>query len=299
MDEPGRGDGRAQRRRAADRPVRHPRAAGALAAAARHGRGARGHGARPSPAAARTCRTSGRAPARRRRRLRRRRQQDLDHQRAARGADRHAGEDRPGAEPAHRGDQHPAGRARQVESPGTCPSSATGGWSRASSPSPGRGCRPALLGGEEGRGFGQFMAGLELGRVQVAARASAWAGMDDALAYAQQGRRSAGGNAGRYGAADGGSSGPAAAMDDGGRTRGRGGGGAERRAATARPAEERGAGGGGGRRRRRARPAGRHPPAYPRACSPGSARHGAAAPAGAADAAGARGRAGGARRAPR
>jgi alkylation response protein AidB-like acyl-CoA dehydrogenase len=46
----------------------------------------------------------------------------------------------------------------------------------------------ALLGGEEGRGFAQFMAGLELGRVQVAARAVgvAQAAFDDALAYAQQ-----------------------------------------------------------------------------------------------------------------
>jgi alkylation response protein AidB-like acyl-CoA dehydrogenase len=46
----------------------------------------------------------------------------------------------------------------------------------------------ALLGGEEGRGFAQFMAGLELGRVQVAARAVgvAQAALHDALAYAQQ-----------------------------------------------------------------------------------------------------------------
>jgi alkylation response protein AidB-like acyl-CoA dehydrogenase len=46
----------------------------------------------------------------------------------------------------------------------------------------------ALLGGEEGRGFAQFMAGLELGRVQVAARAVgvAQAALDDALAYSQQ-----------------------------------------------------------------------------------------------------------------
>mgnify|MGYP000462789794 CR=1 FL=1 len=46
----------------------------------------------------------------------------------------------------------------------------------------------ALLGGEEGRGFAQFMAGLELGRVQVAARAVgvAQAALDDALSYAQQ-----------------------------------------------------------------------------------------------------------------
>lgn len=44
-----------------------------------------------------------------------------------------------------------------------------------------------LLGGEEGQGFPQFMAGLELGRIQVAARAVgvAQAALDDALAYAQ------------------------------------------------------------------------------------------------------------------
>ncbi|SFE06141.1 acyl-CoA dehydrogenase family protein [Blastococcus tunisiensis] len=46
----------------------------------------------------------------------------------------------------------------------------------------------ALLGGEEGRGFAQFMTGLELGRVQVAARAVGvgQAALDDALAYAQR-----------------------------------------------------------------------------------------------------------------
>jgi alkylation response protein AidB-like acyl-CoA dehydrogenase len=46
----------------------------------------------------------------------------------------------------------------------------------------------ALLGGVEGHGFAQFMAGLELGRVQVAARAVgvAQAALDDALAYAQE-----------------------------------------------------------------------------------------------------------------
>ena len=45
-----------------------------------------------------------------------------------------------------------------------------------------------LLGGEEGHGFAQFMAGLELGRVQVAARAVgvAQAALDDALRYAQE-----------------------------------------------------------------------------------------------------------------
>jgi alkylation response protein AidB-like acyl-CoA dehydrogenase len=45
----------------------------------------------------------------------------------------------------------------------------------------------ALLGGEVGQGFGQMMAGLEVGRIQVAARAIgvARAAFDDALAYAQ------------------------------------------------------------------------------------------------------------------
>jgi alkylation response protein AidB-like acyl-CoA dehydrogenase len=45
-----------------------------------------------------------------------------------------------------------------------------------------------LLGGREGQGFAQFMAGLELGRVQVAARAVgvAQAALADALAYARQ-----------------------------------------------------------------------------------------------------------------
>ncbi|MDQ1555931.1 MAG: hypothetical protein QOI02_933, partial [Actinomycetota bacterium] len=46
----------------------------------------------------------------------------------------------------------------------------------------------SLLGGEEGRGFTQMMQGLEVGRIQVAARATgvARAAFDDALAYAQQ-----------------------------------------------------------------------------------------------------------------
>jgi alkylation response protein AidB-like acyl-CoA dehydrogenase len=53
------------------------------------------------------------------------------------------------------------------------------------------GCRvpaDALLGTEEGRGFAQMMQGLEVGRVQVAARATgvARAAFDDAFAYAQQ-----------------------------------------------------------------------------------------------------------------
>ncbi len=45
----------------------------------------------------------------------------------------------------------------------------------------------ALLGGVEGAGFAQMMTGLELGRIQVAARAVgvARAAYDDALAYAQ------------------------------------------------------------------------------------------------------------------
>jgi alkylation response protein AidB-like acyl-CoA dehydrogenase len=46
----------------------------------------------------------------------------------------------------------------------------------------------ALLGGEEGRGFAQMMTGLEIGRIQVAARATgvARAAFDDALRYAQE-----------------------------------------------------------------------------------------------------------------
>ena len=45
----------------------------------------------------------------------------------------------------------------------------------------------ALLGDEEGRGFAQMMKGLELGRIQVAARAVgvAQAAFDDSLTYAQ------------------------------------------------------------------------------------------------------------------
>ncbi|BBZ34371.1 acyl-CoA dehydrogenase family protein [Mycolicibacterium confluentis] len=45
----------------------------------------------------------------------------------------------------------------------------------------------ALLGTEEGKGFAQMMKGLEVGRLQVAARATgvARAAFDDALAYAQ------------------------------------------------------------------------------------------------------------------
>jgi hypothetical protein len=46
----------------------------------------------------------------------------------------------------------------------------------------------ALLGGVQGRGFGQMMKGLETGRIQVAARALGVgrAAFDDALSYAQQ-----------------------------------------------------------------------------------------------------------------
>ena len=46
----------------------------------------------------------------------------------------------------------------------------------------------ALLGGMEGRGFEQMMKGLEIGRIQVAARASgvARAALDDATRYAQE-----------------------------------------------------------------------------------------------------------------
>ncbi|WP_420497607.1 acyl-CoA dehydrogenase family protein [Parafrankia soli] len=48
--------------------------------------------------------------------------------------------------------------------------------------------RDALLGGVEGRGFGQMMRGLEVGRLQVAARATGVgrAAFDDALRYSQE-----------------------------------------------------------------------------------------------------------------
>jgi alkylation response protein AidB-like acyl-CoA dehydrogenase len=48
--------------------------------------------------------------------------------------------------------------------------------------------RDAVLGGEAGRGFEHMMRGLEVGRINVAARATgvAKAALDDALAYAQQ-----------------------------------------------------------------------------------------------------------------
>lgn len=46
----------------------------------------------------------------------------------------------------------------------------------------------ALLGAEEGKGFGQMMRGLEIGRIQVASRALgvARAALEDALRYAQE-----------------------------------------------------------------------------------------------------------------
>ncbi|HWJ10350.1 MAG TPA: acyl-CoA dehydrogenase family protein, partial [Nocardioides sp.] len=46
----------------------------------------------------------------------------------------------------------------------------------------------ALLGGEEGRGFGQMMRGLEIGRIQVASRALGVgrAALEDSLRYAQE-----------------------------------------------------------------------------------------------------------------
>jgi alkylation response protein AidB-like acyl-CoA dehydrogenase len=48
--------------------------------------------------------------------------------------------------------------------------------------------REGVLGGQEGRGFAQMMRGLEVGRIQVAARAVgvARAALDDSLRYAQE-----------------------------------------------------------------------------------------------------------------
>ena len=46
----------------------------------------------------------------------------------------------------------------------------------------------SVLGGEEGKGFSQFMRGLEVGRIQVAARATgvARAALEDSVRYAQE-----------------------------------------------------------------------------------------------------------------
>ena len=48
--------------------------------------------------------------------------------------------------------------------------------------------RSSVLGGVEGRGFAQFMQGLEIGRIQVASRATgvARAALEDSLRYAQE-----------------------------------------------------------------------------------------------------------------
>src|SRR4029078_6483356 len=50
------------------------------------------------------------------------------------------------------------------------------------------GCPATLLGAEEGCGFQQVMSGLEVGRINVAARAvgGARAGLEDSLAYAKE-----------------------------------------------------------------------------------------------------------------
>ena len=192
LDEPGRRDGRAHRRREAAASTFGTDGAEATATCrgwppARCAPRWRS----PSPAAAPTCRPCAPTRAARRRRLRRQRRQDLDHQRPPLRADRAAVQDRPGGRAAAPGHQHPAGRAR----PGPRPS-------RKDLPKLGykgvESCElvfddyrvpaDALLGGVEGQGFAQMMKGLETGRIQVAARALGVgrAAFEDALRYAQE-----------------------------------------------------------------------------------------------------------------
>ena len=97
----------------------------------------------------------------------------------------------PAADPAAPRHQHPAGRAgpgphglaRPARSWATRASRAAS-WCFDGY----RADAGALLGGEEGRGFAQMMRGLEIGRIQVAARALgvARAALGDALRYAQE-----------------------------------------------------------------------------------------------------------------
>ena len=143
MDEPGRGDGRAQRGRPPDHHVRHGRAERHLAAADGHRPGTGRHGAdragrrlRPAGHPDQGDAGRGRLPARRR--------EDLDHQRAGGRHDRRAVQDRPGRgarQPRH---QRPARRRRgpASPSPATCPSSATRASRPASSSSTATSARP-------------------------------------------------------------------------------------------------------------------------------------------------------------
>ena len=123
--------------------------------------------------------------------LRRQRVEDVDQQRAALAADRADVQDRPGRRPGAR-------RASASCWPSTGPGFTVSrdlpklGYKGVES------CElafddfrvpaTALLGGTEGKGFAQMMRGLEIGRIQVAARAVgvARAALEDALRYAQQ-----------------------------------------------------------------------------------------------------------------
>ena len=116
--------------------------------------------------------------------------EDLDHQRAALAADRAAVQDRPAARPAHQGisillAEHGPGFTVSRDLPKL---GYKGVESCELSFDNFRVPRAALLGGTEGQGFAQMMHGLEIGRIQVAARAVGVgrAALEDALRYAQQ-----------------------------------------------------------------------------------------------------------------
>ena len=79
--------------------------------------------------------------------------------------------------------------ARVSPSRGTCPSSATRASRAASWPSTTSGSRPTRCSADvEGKGFAQMMQGLEIGRIQVAVRALGVgrAALEDAMRYAQE-----------------------------------------------------------------------------------------------------------------
>ena len=126
----------------------------------------------------------------RRRRLRRQRQQDVDHQQPARALHAAAGEDRPDAQPRHKGmslliaEKGPGynvdGKLKKMgyRSIDTCELN----FDNYRVP------KDNLLGGVEGKGFVQTAGGLELGRINVAARGAGIAegALKLALRYAQE-----------------------------------------------------------------------------------------------------------------
>ena len=124
-------------------------------------------------------------------RLRGQRVEDLDHQCPALAADRAAGQDRPRRPPGAPGHQHPAGRAgrRLHRLPGPAQARLQGGGKLRAGLRRLPGARRARCSASRaGAGFAQMMHGLEIGRIQVAARAVGVgrAALEDALRYAQQ-----------------------------------------------------------------------------------------------------------------